>query len=168
MSSFIGNASGGTAGVGTFAADDMRLWPVWAKADTDWIDKTAAFRANDFSNPRWPGSGRLDASGNDMLQSVSYGQPELTSGAVSRVMFAGVSRDQYGSVLVSCTLKLFKTADGNWPGTKDLKMDEGVSDALSGAFILMSPYYPDTHFITLHKTGTPDVAGCSINTLIGT
>jgi hypothetical protein len=84
------------------------------------------------------------------------------------VVFAGVTRDAYGSILVSCNVKLLKTADGAYGlGGKDKILDETTSDAVTGAFQLMSNWYPDTHYIVSYKAGTPDVQGTTVNTLIG-
>lgn len=169
MSSFIGNASGGTAGVGEFRQDDTRLWPEWADDDAvRWVTVDAPWSLDGFRSPWWPRGGGLDSSGNEMLESISYDRPELNSGAVSKVVFAGVSRDEYGAALPSCVVKLFKTADGAYGlGGKDRFLDEVTSDALTGVFSVMSNWYPDTHYLVFYKAGTPDRQGTTVNTLIG-
>lgn len=74
--------------------------------------------------------------------------------------FVGVTRDQYGSPLGSVTVLLFR-ASGR------LFITSTTSDA-SGNFTLATPYYPDAHFIVYQKSGSPDVQGVSVFTLIGT
>lgn len=74
--------------------------------------------------------------------------------------FVGVTRDQYGSPLGSVTVLLFRASDR-------LFITSTTSDA-SGNFTLATPYYPDAHFIVYQKSGSPDVQGVSVFTLIGT
>lgn len=81
-------------------------------------------------------------------------------GASSRFGFVGVTRDQWGSPLRGCTVKLFRTSN-------DVKLDETVSDANTGAFLLNTAYYPDAHYIITVKAGSPSVQGITVNTLIG-
>lgn len=84
---------------------------------------------------------------------------DLCTGACSAYGFTGTARDRYGSAIPSAIVKLFLTAD-------DTKIDTVTCDA-NGAFVLRSPYYPSTHYITVHLTGSPDVDGITANTLIG-
>jgi hypothetical protein len=168
MSMFLGTTSG-TAGVGIqCCANDTRI--VAERYDDDWcqeIPKASAWNNTQYLSEFWPGNGGMDASGNEMLSAVWRDRPCMNSGAVAAVGFVGYSRDAYGSVLGGCTMKLFKTADGSYPNTKDTKVYEVVSDATTGWYSLYTPYYPDTHYIVSFKTGTPDVQGVTVNTLIG-
>jgi hypothetical protein len=151
-----------------FGGDDKRLWPEWA--DTDGlreIDLNAVFPVDGYRNGWWPRARGLDSTGNDMLEALYYDRPEITKGRQSRMGISGVTRDVYGSPLGSCLVKLFKTADGLFPGTKDTKIDEMTSDPTTGAYLLSTPYYPDTHYVVSYKVGTPDVEGTTVNTLIG-
>jgi hypothetical protein len=120
-----------------------------------------------FRSPWWPRSA-INASGGEMIDVVPqmWEYPQLNSGAVSKLALVGVSRDAYGSILPSCVMKLFKTADGNFPDTKDRILDQNTSDPTTGAFLLLTPY-AEAHYVTLLKTGAPDVQGISVNTLIG-
>lgn len=83
----------------------------------------------------------------------------LEAGAYSYA-FVGVTRDQYGSPLGSVNLRLFRASDS-------LLVTTGTSDP-AGNFSLVTPYYPNAHFIVYQKTGAPDVQGVSVWTLIGT
>jgi hypothetical protein len=117
-----------------------------------------------FASPWWPGSGFIGDRAVD-VGVVNAGQkwyeyPEVTKGMNSRLGIAGVTRDQYGSAIVSCTVKLFKTSD-------DSLVSQIVSDATTGEYLLSTPYYPDTHYVVAYKAGSPDIAGATVNTLIG-
>lgn len=71
---------------------------------------------------------------------------------------AGVSRDSAGVALAGVTVKLFRTAD-------DSLVSQTTSDA-NGAYKLpASPLF--AHYLVEYKAGTPDVAGSSVNTLVG-
>lgn len=173
MSGFIGSPGAGSGGVAPWSAQSANKQLLAAEYAAD-LHVEGFGQAQDlysFRTPWWPRSA-LDATGGEMIGDMMGSNacrdlPVLNSGAVAKVAFAGVSRDAYGSILVGCTVKLFKTADGSYPGSKDLKMDEVISDLTTGAFVLFSPWYPDTHYIVSYKAETPDVMGCSVNTLIG-
>lgn len=70
----------------------------------------------------------------------------------------GTTRDASGVALAGVTLDLFTTAD-------DVKVASMISDA-AGAFAFdataAGPYY-----LVAYKAGAPDVAGTTVNTLIG-
>jgi hypothetical protein len=95
-----------------------------------------------------------------VMSSRSWSWFYQQGGASTGFGFRGVTRDVYGSPLGGCTVQLFRTAD-------NVLVDTLVSDP-SGNFILRSSYYPDTHYIVSHKSGSPDVDGATVNTLIGT
>lgn len=167
MSSFIGTPSG--VGFGQWLTrDDTRLRATAYNDDIYLhVRKTEPFHHAGFTSPWWPGNGGLDASGGEWLEPVWFEEPEKNSGAVAALGIVGISRDAYGSVLGGVTVKLFKTANGSYPNTKDTKVYETVSDAVTGFYSLYTPYYPDTHYIVSYKAGTPDVQGVTVNTLIG-
>jgi hypothetical protein len=120
--------------------------------------------AGTFRSPWWPGSSFVGDHATDvaLIDATAkwYEQPEITRGQNSRLGIAGVTRDQYGSAIVSCTVKLFKTSD-------DSLVSQIVSDATTGEYLLSTPYYPDTHYIVAYKAGSPNIAGATVNTLIG-
>ena len=169
MSSFIGTPSG--VGLGQWqAADDKRLMgvdyqplstTVWVSVEDVWAPQSGG-----FENEYWPGGGGMDASGGEWIQAQWHTRPEFSSGAVSRYALIGVTRDAYGSPLGGATVKLFKTVGGGNPDLKDVKVDEGISDA-SGNYTVYTPFYPYTHYIVTYKSGVPDVHGTTVNTLIG-
>jgi hypothetical protein len=71
---------------------------------------------------------------------------------------AGVTRDSTGAALASCAVRLVRTADNSVAAV-------GTSDG-SGAYSLgASPAI--THYAVAYKAGSPDVAGTTVNTLVG-
>lgn len=113
-----------------------------------------------FASPYWPRTLIADnGDGATVQRGVRWGFFDQAAGASSRFGFTGVTRDQYGSAVGSCAVKLYRTSD-------DMLLDSQVSDP-SGNFLLSTAYYPDTHYIVAHKTGSPDIDGVTPNTLIG-
>ena len=160
MSSFMGNAGNGTAGIDTsLVADDGRLRPEWADDDDyRWITVDDVWALDGWRSPWWPGTGRLDASGDEWSQGIWYDRMEIVSGSVGRFGFIGVTRDVYGSAVGGVTVSLFHTADNAF-------VMSVVSDA-AGNFGLTTPFYPDMHYMVAYKTGVPDISGTSVNTLV--
>lgn len=79
--------------------------------------------------------------------------------STSNLTLSGITKDSSGSILGSCVVQLFITAN-------DLLVTETISDASTGSYsfnILVSgPFY-----IVAYKAGSPDVAGTTVNTLLG-
>lgn len=114
----------------------------------------------DFRSEFWPRRDCfLGSAGDGILAPTFVDEIDLISGAMSAFGFAGVARDQFGSPIAGATVKLFRTSD-------DVKQDTVVCDD-NGAFTLRTSFYPDQHYIVVHKSGSPDVDGISVNTLIG-
>lgn len=144
--------------------NDWRLYPCSFQPDDDNLDYETA--QNSFASSHWPGGRGLIGDGDvdvGVLDGDTWSQEELgdSSGGSSRFGFTGITRDQYGSALPGCTVKLFRTSD-------DQLIDTATSDPTTGQFLVGSPYYPDEHWIYTRKAGSPDVQGVSVNTLIGT
>ena len=160
MSSFLGNAGNGTAGIdSSFAADDGRLRPEWADDDDyRWVNVDDTWALDGFRSPWWPGAGRVDASGAEWCQAVWFDRMEINSGSIGFYGFTGVTRDVWGSALGGVTVKLFRTSD-------NLFVMQVVSDVF-GNYTLTTPFYPDPHYIVAYKSGTPDVTGSTANTLV--
>ena len=100
-----------------------------------------------FSSP-------LPLRGKRYLKGVPFQAPAL---AKINTTLAGVSRDSTGAPLGLCTVKVFRTAD-------DTKAAQTVSDASgnwSMTLNLSGPFY-----LVEYKSGAPDVAGTSVNTLV--
>jgi hypothetical protein len=71
----------------------------------------------------------------------------------------GVTRDSAGAALPFCVLEMFLTSD-------DTLAARGRSDASGNYRFDASSVL--THYIVAYKPGAPDVAGTTVNTLIGT
>ena len=139
-------------------ANPANIQPTWWKPEafTDWDWH--------YVSPWWGRSGMMFAGdmGLDVgiLSSRLLEMVEPIAGASSRYGVSGITRDIYGSPLGGVTVKIFKTSNDSLVSTI-------VSDANTGAYIVTTPYYPDTHYIVTYKAGSPDVFGTSPNTLIG-
>lgn len=73
-------------------------------------------------------------------------------------LISGSTKDSTGTALGNCDVHLFTTLD-------DLEVQQSVSDA-SGHFAL--PVHSGiSHYIVAYKSGSPDVAGTTIDTLVG-
>lgn len=113
-----------------------------------------------WRTPWWPcGSSLVGETGvSDALTSdIGWFVEWISGGCNGRLGFNGITRDQYGSPLGGCTVRLFRTS------TNELQAI--VTSDANGAFLATSPYN-DAHFMTVHKAGSPDVAGASIDTII--
>jgi len=124
---------------------------------------TSAVAPATFGTEWWPRGGGLVGDGGadvGILDGVQWGDFYPAAGAASRYGFVGRTRDQWGTEIATCTVYLFRTSDNTL-------IDTTTSDS-AGNFLLNTAYYPDTHYIVAHKSGSPDVDGVTPNTLIGT
>lgn len=121
------------------------------------------FGVRTFRTPWWPSAGAGALLGD--AGSVAYDKvirytdpwPNLPGGANGRLGFVGYTRDQYGSPVGGVTVRCFRTS------TNEL-VSRVTSDA-NGFYIATTPY-GDAHFLTVHKAGTPAIAGASIDTIV--
>lgn len=72
----------------------------------------------------------------------------------------GITRDSTGAVLGSCVVKLYRTSD-------DTLLQTTTSDAVTGAYEFRGTSPVLTQYGVSYKTGSPDVAGTTVNTLVG-
>ena len=72
---------------------------------------------------------------------------------------AGQTLDSAGNPLGSCVATLFSTSN-------DLLRDKTISDA-SGNYNFKSAYRGRQYYVVFYKVGSPDVAGTTVNTLVG-
>jgi hypothetical protein len=72
---------------------------------------------------------------------------------------AGVTRDQVGAILGSCVVHLFRTSD-------DVEIAQATS-AADGSFSFPVPDNTTSYYIVAYKVGSPDRAGTTVNTLVG-
>lgn len=113
-----------------------------------------------FASEYWPRTMLSDnGDGATVRRGVSWGFFDQAAGSSSRYVFRGVTRDQYGSAVGTCSVLLYRTST-------NVLIDSATSDP-SGNFELTTTAYPDTHYIVAHKTGSPDIDGVTPNTLVG-
>jgi hypothetical protein len=170
MSGFYGTTSG-TAGVGIQQSElntiDSRLLSRRYRHVPGWTVVYDSFPGRDgFVSPWWPVRDSLDASGDEWLIGRQFEEIELVSGARSMVGFSGITRDAYGTPLGGCTVRLHITSTTGEVGANTV-IYTATSDSVTGAFVVFSPYYPNTHYIVSYKAGSPDVQGITLNTLVG-
>jgi hypothetical protein len=117
----------------------------------------------DYTTGWWPNSGGMvqDTGLSDVrgqFESPSQRIWPIAGAANGRLSFVGVTRDQYGSAIGGCTVRCFRVS------TNELT-SQVISDASTGAFTITTPYN-DAHFLTVHLTSTPNIAGATVDTLI--
>jgi hypothetical protein len=76
----------------------------------------------------------------------------------TRLSISGITKDSSGVALGSCLVSLFRTSDNALIAqtTSDVNGNYQILIASSGA-----------HYIVAYKAGSPDVAGTTVNTLVG-
>lgn len=75
----------------------------------------------------------------------------------SQYVLSGVTRDSAGAILGSCTVEMFETAT-------DLRLATTTSDAVTGAYSF-TVANPAVVYLVAYLSGSPDVAGTTVNTL---
>lgn len=168
MTSWIGF----TSGASIYRRDDKRAVSEWWLSESAfgspiildlWTNEESDYGAG-YVNPWWPYRGHLmggfDGVPENQIQAVAhwYQEPWVRSGCNGRLAFVGYTRDQYGSPLGGCTVRCFRTST-------DELVSKVTSDPNTGYYIATSPY-ADGHYLTVHKTLGPDVAGASVDTLL--
>ena len=95
------------------------------------------------------------------MMTINYGRQsyQQTDWYASNTAITGVTRDSAGAVLSSAQVNLFLTGGDIWQAGQ-------VSDA-SGNFSFKNPG-TGPFYIVAYKTGSPDVAGTTTNTLLPT
>jgi hypothetical protein len=88
----------------------------------------------------------------------AIGRPFRSQNFTTRAYkIAGITRDSTGAPLGNVTVQLFRTQD-------DFFVEEKISDG-SGNFSFDAT--PVAHYLVAYKAGAPDVAGTTVNTLVG-
>ena len=85
----------------------------------------------------------------------NYHRPRLPS----YLRIFGLTLDSLGAPLGNCAVDLFQTVD-------DVVVDRVVSDA-GGNYEFRSASLSTRYYVVAYKPGSPDVAGTTINTLLG-
>lgn len=107
----------------------------------------------------WPSRARFAGAedGSDLASTAPWwGPPWITLGCNGRLSIAGTTRDQYGSALGACVVKLFRADNHELVAVV-------TSDPTTAAFIVTSPYSA-AHYMVVHGPG--GVAGATADTLI--
>ena len=78
----------------------------------------------------------------------------------SVVKVSGITKDATGAALGSCVVDLYRT-------TNDVFVKRTTSDA-TGAYAFDVAGTDGPFYVVAYKAGAPDVAGTSVNTLVGT
>ena len=80
---------------------------------------------------------------------------------IVQYVISGVTKDSTGAILGSCNVQLFETIT-------DQYISDTTSDATTGAYTFrnVSPM-SRAYYIVAYKAGSPDVAGTTVNTLVG-
>jgi hypothetical protein len=82
----------------------------------------------------------------------------LPSGTQTAKVIVGQTKDSGGSPLGNCIVQGFLTAG-------DVYVGEVTSD--TGGYYRLPTPYTDAHYLVAYKAGSPDVAGTTVNTLVG-
>lgn len=75
-------------------------------------------------------------------------------------VLADIATDGSGTPMAGATINLFRTADNAF-------IDRVVSGA-DGSYEFRTPAPASNYFVVAYKAGAPDVAGTTVNSLIGT
>jgi hypothetical protein len=73
----------------------------------------------------------------------------------------GTTRNSTGAALGTCVVDMFDTAT-------DVRIDTTTSDATGVFEFRYAGQPPTTYYLVAYKAGSPDVAGTTVNTLVGT
>jgi hypothetical protein len=76
------------------------------------------------------------------------------------LLISGITKDSAGAILGSCVVTLYQTVG-------DKMMEKVTSDATTGAYSFSAVGLSETYYVVAYKAGVPDVAGTTINSLIG-
>lgn len=116
----------------------------------------------------WPSSGLVGAS---VLAPVRYETPRVIASGHRRDMqitFPGGAVNIAGAFVPGAIVKAFRTLDDvNNSLIADTREGPAVTVAADGSFIVSVPN-GDAHYLVGYFTGPPDLAGTTVNTLVGT
>ena len=88
-----------------------------------------------------------------------FRRPLFATTVPTQFFISGVTKDSTGTILGSCTVKLFRTSDDRW-------FETVTSDATTGAYRFGGVGSANC-YVVAYKAGSPDVAGTTVNTLVG-
>ena len=85
-----------------------------------------------------------------------------------RYTISGITKDSTGAVLGNCTIEVFEKIPGNANEPKGRLVGMTTSDANGNYRVDVYSAVNATFQVDAYKAGSPDVAGTTLNTLIGT
>lgn len=100
------------------------------------------------------------AAAHTRIQVPSNPYPVNLTALVITYLIAGVTKNSVGIILGSCVVKLYRTSD-------DVEVQTTTSDASTGAYSFTVLNTSTAYYIVAYKVGSPDVAGTTVNTLVG-
>jgi hypothetical protein len=83
----------------------------------------------------------------------------FASSVPTQFFISGITKDSSGTPIGSCVVKLFRTSD-------DLLMQSTVSNPVTGAYSFGAVGSANM-YVVAYKAGSPDIAGTTVNTLVG-
>lgn len=117
-----------------------------------------AFDRGTFQTPWWPQSSNImgwDGTDTHLLMlPAAHGWPWITLGCNGRLSVVGTTRDQYGSPLGSCVVKMFRAGNHELVAV--------VTSEATGYYTITSPY-SEAHYLVVHGPG--GVAGATADTI---
>lgn len=93
---------------------------------------------------------------------LTYSSRPIRSAPMSdyiQARITGITKDSAGAVLGTCSVKLFRTSDNAF-------LFETISDGSGNYSFIIGEAGP--FYVVSYKVGAPDVAGTTLNTLVGT
>lgn len=116
------------------------------------------FDRDSWATGWWPQSGNVMGwDGTDthlLMQPAAFSWPWITLGANGRLSVVGTTRDQYGSALGACVVKMFRAANHELVAV--------VTSEATGYYTITSPY-SEAHYLVVHGPG--GVAGATADTI---
>ena len=87
-----------------------------------------------------------------------------------KYVISGVTRDSSGAALGNCLLEIFEVINGvvTKEEPKGRLVNTGISDASGNYSIEVYASSGVTFSVDAYKAGSPDLAGTTVNTLVGT
>lgn len=112
----------------------------------------------------WPRSNVVGGA----VAAIRYEMPRvLASGRRGDKLISLIAVDSSGAVMAGATIKAFRTSDDVANSlVGDTQEGPDVISQADGAFVMPVPN-ADPHYLVGYEAGSPDVAGTSVNTLIG-
>lgn len=113
----------------------------------------------DALSPYWPGSGRILGESQAMIVAPPDYTPRTADfGGNGTMGFSGVARGLDNSPVGGVTVRLFRSSNSQLVNTAVSRAD--------GSYNISTPYVGENHFVVCHKSGSPEIAGASIATLV--